>query len=106
VKASSWSLENFWKSSSVAVICGAPSLSPFRIRKEANWQWAQYVHCTMEVKARLLHCSKIGIQLPKQTSDKIKNSKLFQSITPVFSAVTSLGSTVAGAAPITIPKAC
>jgi hypothetical protein len=24
VKASSWSLENFWKSSSVAVICGAP----------------------------------------------------------------------------------
>jgi hypothetical protein len=52
------------------------------------------VHRTMEVKADLLHCSKIAFQLPKQTSDKIKNSKLFQSITPVYSAVTSSGSTV------------
>jgi hypothetical protein len=51
----------------------------------------------MEVKPGVLHCSKIAVQLPKQTPDKIKNSKLFQSITPVYSAVTSSGSTLAAA---------
>jgi hypothetical protein len=49
----------------------------------------------MEVKADLLHCNKSGAQLSKQPSDKIKNSKLFQSITPVYSALTSSGSNVA-----------
>jgi hypothetical protein len=57
------------------------------------------VHRTMEVKADLLHCSKIAVQLPKQTPGKIKNSKLFQSITSVYSAVTSSGSTVSALRP-------
>jgi hypothetical protein len=51
----------------------------------------------MEVKAALLHCSKISAQLSKHPSDQIKNSKLFQPITHVYSALTSSGSTVAAA---------
>jgi hypothetical protein len=51
----------------------------------------------MEVKADLLHRSKIGARLSKQPSDKIKNSKLFQLITPVYSALTSSRLTVAAA---------
>jgi hypothetical protein len=51
----------------------------------------------MEVKAVLLHCSKIAAQLSERPSGKIKKRKLFQSITPVLSVVTSSGSTVAAA---------
>jgi hypothetical protein len=60
----------------------------------------------MEVKADLLHCSKIAVQLSKQTPGKIKNSKLFQSITAVHSAVTSIRLARPRLAPIAISKAC
>jgi hypothetical protein len=40
-------------------------------------------------QATLLHCSKIAAQLRKHPFQKIKNSKLFQSITPVYSTLTS-----------------
>jgi hypothetical protein len=51
----------------------------------------------MEVKAILLHCSKMAFPLPQQTSGQIRNSKLFQSITSLYSALTSPNSTGAAA---------
>src|ERR1700722_2765084 len=63
VNASSWSFENFWKSSSVgglAVIVELLALRRFRIRKRAEPRSPEYVHRKMKVKPVLLRCSKIS----------------------------------------------
>jgi hypothetical protein len=60
----------------------------------------------MEVKATLLHCSKIGAQLSKLPSDNIKNSKLFQSINHVELSFNFIRFDRRHRAPTAIPKAC
>src|SRR5579872_7061751 len=83
VKASSWSLENFWKSSNVGVVTvirSSCTLSRFRIGKGANSRCPQYVQCTMKVKGVLLRCNKIVATGFEAIANKIKKRKLFQII--------------------------
>jgi hypothetical protein len=49
----------------------------------------------MEVQGWFVALQQNARPASKLPSDKIKNSKLFQSITPVYSALTSSGSNVA-----------
>jgi hypothetical protein len=86
VKASSWSLENFWKSSSVGVLAvmGSSLIGPVLHPKGGGPAMNAICALHNQSQGRFVALQQNICTASKEAANRIKISKLFQSRTAVY----------------------